>query len=74
MNVPRLKMAIAEAGTTQKELAKKMGYSKNTFNLKVNGKIKMNVDEANKLLELLKIDDPRTKVDIFFTSSIPKKG
>lgn len=69
MNIPMLKMVIAESGHTQTSLAPKLGYSKNTFNLKVNGKIPFTVPEANKLLEKIGIVDLEMKAKIFLQSS-----
>lgn len=68
MNSARLKMAIEEAGYSQKSLAEKLGYSKNTFNLKVNGKIPITVSEANSILDKLGIIDPIVKSEIFLPS------
>jgi len=65
MNKARLKMAIENAGYTQTSLAKELGYKKNTFNLKVNGKLGMKVDEANLILDKLGINDPVEKANIF---------
>ena len=65
MDKARLKMAIENAGYTQTSLAEELGYSKNTFNLKVNGKLGIKVDEANLILEKLNIKDPLEKASIF---------
>lgn len=57
--------AVAEAGLTHKELAKKIGMSKNTLSSRVNGKTKFNADEIEKACDVLNICDNDRKVQIF---------
>lgn len=65
MNKNKLAGAIASAGLTQRELAKKIGISKNTFSAKMNGKSFFNTDEIDKICNELLICDNIEKVDIF---------
>ena len=63
MQIQKLKAKITENNLTQQKLAELMGLSLQTINLKVNGKIPINVYEAEKLTCVLKIDNP---IEIFF--------
>jgi DNA-binding XRE family transcriptional regulator len=65
MNKNELKGAIARAGYNQKTLSKAMGMPINTLNLKVNGKSKITVEEAEMMCDILKIVDASDKVKIF---------
>lgn len=68
MDINKLKYAIARAGYTQKSLAAELGYSKNGFNLKVNGKLPLNIDEVTVICSKLGIVSTEEKVDIFLKS------
>ena len=61
MDINKLKYAIARAGYTQKRLAEELGYSKNGFNLKVNGKIPLNIDEVTVICSKLGIESTEEK-------------
>lgn len=61
----RLKGKIAEAGYTQKSLAKALGMGRNTLNLKVNGKVPFNTQEIEAICQRLGIRDGKDKAAIF---------
>lgn len=65
MNANKLLGLMAEKRITQRELAKKLGVSKNTINNKINGKVDFNTAEATKICEILELTDPKTKTEIF---------
>lgn len=65
MATNKLKGKIAEAGYSQRSLAKELGMSKNTLNSKVNGKIPFNTLEIERLCEKLRIYDGAEKAAIF---------
>ena len=67
MNARKLAAALVENGLTQKEAAKQIGLSANSFSARMVGKRPFNADEVQKLCELLRIDDPQTKVEIFLS-------
>lgn len=60
----RIKGKMAELGITQAQLAKELGLSLQSLNQKLNGKSDMTINEAEKVIEILKIKNPN---DIFFT-------
>ena len=57
MDILKLKGKIAEKGKTQIELAKKLNLSVQSFNAKLNGRAKFDIDEAKKLIEILEIEN-----------------
>ena len=65
LNTNKLKGAIISAGYTQKSFAEKLGISKNSLNLKVNGRSNFTLDEVDKICEILGISDVSKKVEIF---------
>ena len=65
MDSAKLKYVIARSGYTQIRLAKELGLCKNTLNLKVNGKLPLNISEVETICTKLGITDPHEKVDIF---------
>ena len=67
MNMRKLKGKIAEAGLTQRELAKRIGVSENTLARKIKGIRDFTIGEANRICEELEIKDPIQKADIFLT-------
>lgn len=67
MNINELKGAIVRAGFNQQTLAKAINMPINTLNAKINGKSKINVDEAEMICNVLSITDASEKVKIFLT-------
>lgn len=63
MNVAKLKGAMAEKGFTQKELAKRLGWSERTLYLRL-AKGRFGTDEAQRIGEILNVER-KTLVDIF---------
>ena len=57
LNVNLIKAKIVENGLTQAEVASKIGMSPKTFSLKMSSG-KFGLDEADKMIRLLKIDNP----------------
>ena len=62
MNIQALKAEIVRQGYTQAEVAKLIGISETTMSRRMQ-KENFGLDEAKKLIELLKIHNPQ---DIFF--------
>lgn len=65
MNINKLLGLMAEKRISQRELAQKLGVSKNTINNKINGKGKFDTVEATKICEILEVTDPKIKIEIF---------
>lgn len=62
LNTNKLKGKMVENNITQLELAEKLEMSVSTFSRKLhNGTF--GIDEANKMIDILKIDNP---IEIFF--------
>lgn len=57
INANRIRGRIAEMGMTQKQVAEKIGMSEKTFSIKMNNG-KFGLDEADKMIEVLKIEEP----------------
>ena len=57
INSNKLRGKIAEAGMTQKEVARRIGMTPKTFSMKMKTG-KFGLDEADKIIGLLKIADP----------------
>jgi transcriptional regulator with XRE-family HTH domain len=55
-----------ELGMTQKQVAKEIGMAEKTFSIKMNNG-KFGLDEADRMIEILKIDKPN---DYFFTNDV----
>lgn len=66
VNTRKLKAAIVEAGETQQTLAYKMNCCKNTICAKINNKSSFTVDEVKKLCQILGIQEPSEREEIFF--------
>lgn len=64
----RLKAALAREGVTQREIAKRIGISKNTLCNKINGKSNFNTEEATEICSILKIENNEEKALIFLQS------
>lgn len=60
---------MARAGLTQKELALRVGMSKNTLSSRINGKSFFDTEEIDKICDVLKIEDGRQKSKIFLHKS-----
>lgn len=67
MNARRLAAVLVENGLTQKEAAKRIGLSANSFSARMTGKRPFNTDEVQKLCKLLRIEAPQDKVEIFLS-------
>lgn len=65
MNSNKLLGVMAEKGVSQRELAQKLGISKNTVNAKINGKGHFDTEQASQICEILGIDDSEKKAEIF---------
>lgn len=59
--------AVARAGLKNKELAEKIGISKNTLSSRVNGKSMFNTDEIDKICMELNITSDSDKIKIFLS-------
>ena len=64
MNIQALKAEMVKCGYTQAEVAKMIGISETTMSRRMKEK-NFGLDEAQKMIELLKIQNPQ---DIFFTA------
>ncbi len=68
VNSLKLKSRLVEIGITQNELAKNLGLSAPTISQKINNLRPMNLEEAEKICEYLKIKD-KDFSKYFFTAS-----
>ena len=57
LNVSKIRGRMAELGVTQKEIAKEMNLAAPTVSKKLNQIRPMNLDEAEKLAQILKISN-----------------
>jgi len=57
INANLIRARIVELGLTQQQVAEKIGMSPKTFSIKMNNG-KFGLDEADKMIEVLKIDKP----------------
>lgn len=70
VDVNKLKSRMVLMGYTQKSLVAEMiergvKTSINTFSSKMNGKSQFNCDDADVICDILRVDDPAEKADIF---------
>lgn len=65
LNKNELLGEMARAGLTQRELALRIGMSKNTLNSRINGKSFFDTEEIDKICAVLNIEDGRQKSKIF---------
>lgn len=70
VDVNRLRSRMVLMGHTQKSLVAEMnarGFktSENTFSSKMNGKSQFDCDDADIICEILEVDTPEEKADIF---------
>ena len=66
INSNLIRAKIVENGMNQKQVAEKIGMSEKTFSIKMNNG-KFGLDEAQKMIDLLKIDQPSK---YFFASEV----
>ena len=57
INANLIRAKIVENGMTQEQVAKEMGISAKTFSIKMNNG-KFGLHEAEKMIQILKIDEP----------------
>lgn len=69
LNANMIRAKIVENGMTQAEVANKIGMSPKTFSLKMSSG-KFGLDEADKMIELLKIENPEL---YFFADAVTYK-
>lgn len=65
MCMSKLVGRMAEAGITQRALARRMGKNKNTVNRKVNGAVPFDADEIREVAAILHITSPAEVAEIF---------
>ncbi len=66
----KLKALLMLQGLTQEDLAKYLGLSTQTINMKLNNKRSFKLQEINKICNLLKIDDLQQRFLIFFADNV----
>lgn len=70
LNKNMFNSVVARTGMTHKELSQKIGISKNTLSSKVNNKVPFNVNEIDRICQVLGITNDNEKAQIFlFTPS-----
>lgn len=69
MNINKLRGIMAEQRLTQRDVARKIGIAENTLSNKLNGRCAFNTDEAVAICNLLRIDDPAVRADIFLSQT-----
>ena len=65
-NTDLLREKIVSSGLKLEYIAKELGISRFALSNKIQNNTEFKVSEMQKLCEILKIDDPREKEDIFF--------
>ena len=65
LNRNLFKSVLVKKGYTQDTLAEALGISANTLSSRITGKSCFNIDEIDRLCELLDITENSDKVDIF---------
>lgn len=66
INAKLIRAKIVENGMTQEQVAKSIGMCAKTFSLKMNNG-KFGLDEAEKMIKVLKIEDPNR---YFFANTV----
>lgn len=66
INANKIRARIVELGLNQQTVAEKIGMSAKTFSIKMNNG-KFGLDEADKMIALLKIEEPN---DYFFADEV----
>lgn len=56
INTRKIKGRLAELGLTQRDVSKTLGIAQSTVNQKINNNRPMNLDEAEQLAKILKLD------------------
>ncbi|MTN81029.1 helix-turn-helix domain-containing protein [Turicibacter sanguinis] len=69
VNSAKIKGRLIELGLTQKEVSRKLGLAQPTFNQKLNNIRVFDLEEAEKLQEILNIPDEQF-IDYFFMKSV----
>lgn len=67
VNTALLKGKIVANGFTQRTLSEKMKISENNLSAKINGKSEFDLSQVMALCEILCINDPKEKCDIFLS-------
>ena len=72
VDVNKLKSRMVLMGYTQKSLVAEMNErgiktSENTFSAKMNGRSQFNCDDADVICDILKVEYPAEKAEIFLT-------
>ena len=67
LNKNLLKSMIVRNGYTQEKLAEVLGMSANTLSSRITGTSSFNLDEIDKICEVLNIVDNNEKADIFLS-------
>lgn len=70
INANLIRAKIVEKGMNQKIVAEKIGMSEKTFSIKMNNG-KFGLDEAERLIQLLEIDQP---IKYFFANEVACEG
>ena len=69
-NTLKLKALLLLNGLNQEDLAKYLGLSKQTINMKINNKRAFRLIEISKICDLLKIDNIQERFAIFFVNDV----
>ena len=69
-NSLKLKALLLLNGLNQEDLAKYLGLSKQTINMKINNKRAFKLQEITKICNLLKIDNIYERFAIFFANEV----
>lgn len=69
-NSLKLKALLLLNGLNQEDLAKYLGLSKQTINMKINNKRAFKLSEISKICDLLKIDNVQERFAIFFVDNV----
>ena len=73
LNRNLLKSAMARMGLTQGALAERIGMSENTLSSRMLGTSSFNIDEVDKICEILDIQSNDEKAAIFLATSSQKR-
>lgn len=65
INSSRIKNRLKELSIRQKDVALELGLRQSSFNLKINNRRPMTLDEAEKIADILKIPDEEFSVYFF---------